>query len=252
MTHPVHPIARPRGVESLLNAEAHLRYAAQLEQKDIWFAHCGGQDVFTHMGLELVRDATFAPMVDLPLLRRQLTGAFAERRFLSKAPTNTFRMRLIAALFPGAKFVVLYRDGEEVVGSWGRRPYGFGRRVTWGEMRTWRLGYKRGIDVFARKWEETLLYAESCRDQVVMTRLTYRQLVGDPAGTLARLTAFLELESPLRIPPGMSQDRDAAWRDVIPPWWRPYLRSRTVRGHALLRAVEAETSSPHLSSSTTL
>jgi hypothetical protein len=236
------------GLRSLLQFDTHLRYASHLEQKDVWFDHCGGRDVFTHMGLELVREESYASQVDLPLLVRHLTRDFHQRRFLSKAPTNTFRMRLINALFPEARFIVLYRNGEEVVGSWGRRPYGFGRRVDWGEVKTWRLGYRRGIDVFARKWEETLLYAESCRPHVAMQRLTYRQLVTDPEHTLGRLASFLELDSPIVLPTGLVDDRDASWRRVIPPWWRAHLQSRTLRGNAILADIEAEARGLHASS----
>jgi hypothetical protein len=231
---------RAHNLEELLQFGVHLHYASQFEQKDVWFAHCGGQDVFTHMGLELVRDDKFAPKVDANLLRHELTRNFNERRFLSKAPTNTFRIKLIAELFPGARFLVIYRKGEEVVGSWGRRPYGFGRRVDWGELRTYRLGYKRGIDIFARKWEETIAYAESCRNSVSMMRLTYNQLTTNTEETLERVTSFLELDSPLRAPGTLARDRDIAWKRVIPFWWRPYLRSRTKHGNSILQRIEHE------------
>jgi hypothetical protein len=113
-----------------LDYETHLRYADQLEQKRIWFSHCGGEKVFTHMGKELVRDESFAVRLDRERLVSELTAEFRQRRFLSKAPTNTFRLRLLSALFPDAKFVVLYRTGEEVVASWGRRPYAVGFRTS--------------------------------------------------------------------------------------------------------------------------
>jgi hypothetical protein len=227
-------------VSSLLDYEAHLCYADQLEQKRIWFSHCGGEDVFTHMGKELVRDESFVASLDRDRLVSELTAEFRQRRFLSKAPTNTFRLRLLAALFPDAKFVVLYRTGEEVVASWGKRPYGFGHPANWGEMRTDRLGYFRGINVFSRKWRETIDYAESCRGAVPMLRMTYRQLVENPRDTLDRLAEFLELESTLVAPPRLEKARVGAWREVIPPRWRPYLRWRCRAGNRVLDRIERE------------
>ena len=227
-------------ISSLLDYEAHLRYAVHLEQKSVWFAHCGGEEVFTHMGKELVRDETFAQRIDLDRLVAELTADFRQRRFLSKAPTNTFRIRLLSALFPDAKFVVLYRTGEEVVASWGRRPYGFGKTVNWGEMRSDRLGYFRGINVFSRKWRETIDYAETCRESVPMLRMTYRQLVEHTEQALKRLSVFLELDSPLTLPPVLETGRQEAWREDIPRRWRPYLRSLCRGGNYVLSCIEQQ------------
>lgn len=225
-------------VSTLLDYDAHLRYADHLEQKSIWFSHCGGEEVFTHMGKELVRDESFASRIDRNRLVAELTADFRQKRFLSKAPTNTFRIRLLSALFPDARFVVLYRTGEEVVASWGRRPYGFGKPVNWGEMHADCLGYFRGINVFSRKWRETIDHAESCRETVPMLRITYRQLVEQTEQTLQRLSAFLELDSPLSLPPRLVTTRQGAWREDIPRRWRGYLQFRSRGGNKVLSRIE--------------
>lgn len=241
---PTDAVAGGDFVSSLLDYDAHLRYADHLEQKSVWFAHCGGEAVFTHMGKELVRDESFASRIDRDQLVSELTTEFRQRRFLSKAPTNTFRIRLLSALFPEAKFIVLYRTGEEVVASWGRRPYGFGKPVNWGEMRAHRLGYFRGMNVFSRKWRETIDYAESCRETVPMLRMTYRQLVEQTEQTLQRLSVFLELDSPLSLPPNLETGRQGAWREDIPRRWRPYLRFLSRGGNKVLSRIEKEAEAP--------
>jgi hypothetical protein len=227
-------------VGDLLNYSGHFSAAQAFEQKDVWFRHCGGADIFAHMGNELIRDESFAGCVDAPALQAELTSGFHEARFLSKAPTNTFRIRLLAHLFPSARFVALYRQGEEVVGSWGLRPYGFRKSVRWGEVSTRRLGYKRGIDVFTRKWHETITYGESCKSLVPMLRLTYRQLITNTTAVLERLTSFLELDSSLVLPSGISADRTTAWQTVIPWWWRPYLVAHVSDGNRLVDAIDEE------------
>jgi len=205
-----------RTMSSLLDYTSHLAYSQQLEQKDVWFSHLGGEHVFTHMGKELHLDETHAPRVDRNRLLADLTTKFAQRRFLSKAPTNTFRVRLLNTLFPGAKFIVLYRTGEEVVASWGSRPYGFGCPVDWGQFRVRRLGYFQGIRVFSRKWQETIEAAESCVGAAEILRLTYRQLIQRTDEVLDALTDFLELDSPLRSPERLEVSRLGGRSKVIP------------------------------------
>jgi hypothetical protein len=234
------PAVSDKSVGALLTYSGHLSAAQAFEQKDVWFRYCGGADVFAHMGNELIRDESFAGCVDGPALQAELTRGFNESRFLSKAPTNTFRIRMLAQMFPDARFVALYRRGEEVVGSWGLRPYGFRRSVRWGEVATRRLGFKRGIDIFARKWHETITYGDSCKSLVPMLRLTYRQLITNTAAVLERLTGFLELDSPLTLPSGMSAERTTAWKAVIPWWWRGYLMARVREGNRLVDAIDEE------------
>lgn len=227
-------------VTRLLDNDAHFAYADQLEQKRIWFAHCGGEDVFTHMGKELIRTESFAGRVDRERLVAELTTHFKQRRFLSKSPTNTFRIRLLARLFPNARFIVLYRRGEEVVASWGRRSYGFGRPVDWGDTHATKLGYIRGITTFSRKWRETIDHAESCRFVAPMLRMTYRQLVENTQATLDRVAAFLELEGPLVAPTRLETARQGSWKRDIPPVWRPYLRLCSLAGNRILARIEQE------------
>lgn len=150
-------------LENILNPKAHLDYSDYLEQKRVWFDFFPGENVFTHMGKEIVVEHLNLDRVQIRELVSRLTVDFHEKRFLSKAPTNSFRVKIIHRIFLGAKFVALFRSGAEVVSSWGQRSYGFGKPVSWGDEKQKSLSYEKGIKIFARKWYETLEYLESAK-----------------------------------------------------------------------------------------
>ena len=68
-----------------------------------------------------------------------------------------------------------------------RREYGFERPVAWGEVQTERLGWEQGIDLFARKWTETIEYVEQARREWGFLALTYDDLIEHTQRSLARL-----------------------------------------------------------------
>jgi hypothetical protein len=238
------PIPRCGSVGELmgltLRTDDHFRYSERLEQKDVWFDHFPGREVFTHMGRELVAESPPPdPGRRLDLLAR-LTEGFRERRFLSKAPTNSFRVRAIRALFPDARIVAIYRRGEPVVASWGRRSYGFGRPVNWGPTRIDRLGYGPGIRIFARKWRETLDYLEANRRELGILAVTYKQLATDTQATLRRIVDHLELPFEDYLRDVRLDYRPREWARAIPAPYRPILRASVWGGNRVLRRLERD------------
>lgn len=225
-------------LEATLSHASHSSYSAQLEQKDIWFDYFPGRDVFTHMGRELIAEDPPSSHLPNAELVARLTSQFRERRFLSKAPTNSFRIKALRKLFPNAKFLALYRRGEEVVASWGKRSYGFGKRVDWGNTHYRRLSYLRGIPLFARKWRETLEYLEDLRREVPICAITYDDLLQSPAATLERVFDFLELPREPYIYDVRLIDRTSGWTRAIPWCYRPLLRCLTRTGNRVLADLE--------------
>jgi len=125
-----------------------------------------------------------------------------------------------------------------VIASWGRRRYGFGKPVNWGDLHIDRLGYLRGITIFARKWRETLYYLERLRRAGELTLYSYRELTETPQRTLRCVLHDLQLpEEPyisaldIRAPRG-------AWREEIPPRYWLYVRLLTWMGDQMIRNLE--------------
>lgn len=195
---PVHDMQRKCNsvnefLDQVYSPNQHFEYAQFVENKSLWFEYFGGENVFTHMGMELLTEKVTWGEDKICEFKQRLISSFTEQRFLSKAPTNSFRIKAIRQLFPSAKIVAIYRCGESVISSWGQRQYGFGSRVNWGEVKSRKLGYIRGINVFKKKWFETIDYIESVKQECDVYTISYEQLVTNPTATVEELFEFLQL-----------------------------------------------------------
>lgn len=224
-------------ISSMLHHDTHLDYSERLEQKDTWFRFFPGREVFTHMGRELVVETAGLDDRQQQELRAQLTHDFTQQRFLSKAPSNAFRVAILPQLFPGAKILAIYRSAPEVVSSWGQRAYGFGKRVSWGNTRYRRLGFRRGIKIFARKWQETILYLEQQRARQGFLAITYDDLLDHTVPTLKRVCAYLELPWQDYLGTVRLHDNRDAWRRQIPVRYHRYLHRKTAEGMRLYETI---------------
>lgn len=221
-------------LEGILNKDIHINYSEALEQKNIWFNYFPGKDTFTHMGKEMiVENITFSKQ-QIERLISQLTSDFNGERFLSKAPSNSFRVKIIPQLFATAKIVALYRSGPEVVSSWGQRSYGFRKKFDLAWWRSKQLGYKEGIRLFAKKWYETLEYLELTRKELGFLAIRYDDLVGNTSAVLKRIFEYLELPFENYIDTVRLEDRQHEWKHKIPKRYHRYLLQKTEKGQRIL------------------
>lgn len=187
-------VSQCESVQELLDLtkkqELHYELAVELEQKDVWFQYFPGQNVFATMGRGcIVEDSRSLSADQTKSLIDGLAKNLREPRFLSKAPTNSFRIKLILELFPDARFIVLYRDGVDVVSSylnWKRRPY------------YRELGMLRGTWLVARSWNQTFHYVEANRPESACV-VSYNEFLAAPQKTMKRIFQFLELDPPSLI-----------------------------------------------------
>ena len=97
-------------IQNLFINDFHIKYSDTLEQKEIWFDYFPGKEIFTHMGRELIVEKSILTALQKNELIERLTKDFHEKRYLSKAPTNSFRVGIIRDLFPDAKILAIYRS----------------------------------------------------------------------------------------------------------------------------------------------
>lgn len=224
-------------LEKISQYQSHIDYSSKLEQKNVWFDFFPGQNVFTHMGKELIVENLVLTQKQIHDLLEKLVSEFHEKRFLSKAPTNSFRVKVIRALFPNAKIVAIYRKGEGVVESWGKRHYGFGKKVDWGEIQIPSLSYIQGIRIFARKWFETIDYLESVRDNVNILPVTYDQLTNNTTETIRKVFDYLELPEEDYIYDIKLKKPTSGQKKTIPFIYRSFLSWKVKKGNAILRSL---------------
>jgi len=226
-------------LDLVLRPEHHIEYSERLERKTAWFeAYGGGKDVFTHMGAELINESPLDGDAK-SRLDAVLTDGLAGNRLLVKSPSLSFKVKSIARTFPGARFVAILRRGEQVVASWGKRSYGFGQKVDWGPTQYQRLSMSRGISIFSRKWQETIDYLSSVKNDVDIRFVAYEQLLKSPSSVIQDILEFLDLPSEPYIHEISFSDRSDIWRNSIPLPYQLLLKHKVRQGN---RTIEELTS----------
>jgi hypothetical protein len=192
--------------EALFQEEHHRAFSMSLERKEFWFWYFDQQRILTDMGLQLIAESPPTSVWRNARLMASLSRGLRGRRLFLKSPTNSFRIRALAKVFPDAKFLMIHRNGCEVVKSWGRRPYGFKQ-----------MGFEDGIRFFSRKWNETIDYLLDAATDVQAYQFRYEDMVTRPTEVMTQALRHCGL-NPTSV--ALSQfkpgESDIHWHDVIP------------------------------------
>lgn len=218
-------------VHALKDYQTHIKYSDQLEQKDIWFRYFPGREVFTHMGKEISIGADFLDEKTKAKLVNELTWALKQDRYFSKAPTNSFRIPFLKAISENPKFIAVVRDGREVISSWGRRPYGFNKKVCWGEVRTRKFAYKKAINIFGRKWNETLEAIMPFANDPTVLIIDYADMLNNWKETIGKVYDHLCLEVTQNVLNIKYLNKADKWREDIPSRYHQKLEAITATGN---------------------
>jgi uncharacterized protein (TIGR03032 family) len=157
--------------------------------------------------VERLVDGWFLPLRDRDG-RRPAAGA-EELRLLEKTPKNALRVPFLAAAFPDARFVYLYRNPREAIHSiW--EAWGSGRFVTYPDLPGWTgppwslllvPGWRELIgrelpEIAARQWAITTEVLVGDLEALAPERwcvANYGRLVSEPQLEVERLCRFLDL-----------------------------------------------------------
>lgn len=164
----------------------------------------------------------------LARLRRSFgaLGRYAGGSLLvSKRIANNQRIGLLAAAFPGARFVHLIRDGRAVAYSLSRVDWWEDDVVWWygNTPRHWREEGGDPWELCARHWvQELAAIEEGLRavppDQQLAVR--YEELVDRPVASVKRVAAFAGLPDDDRWAAELARlrypNRNEAWREELP------------------------------------
>ncbi len=134
----------------------------------------------------------------------------AHLRLLEKTPKNALRVPFLAAAFPDAQFVYLYRDPRETIASM-IDAWNSGRFVTYPKLPDWpgppwsllltsgwrTLANRPLAEIVARQWAATVEQALDDLAALAPGRwcvASYDRLVAEPQAEIERLCAFLGLQ----------------------------------------------------------
>jgi hypothetical protein len=105
-------------------------------------------------------------------------------RIVEKTPSHFRYLPLIRHHFPDAQVIFIERDKQDVLASYVR---------TFAERHR---GWRRAARHIAADWDDARAVHDACADDERVHRVKYADLVGDPAGTLRSLYAFLDVDPP--------------------------------------------------------
>jgi uncharacterized protein (TIGR03032 family) len=186
--------------------------------------------------VERLTDAWFLPLLDRDG-RRPAAGA-EDLRLLEKTPKNALRVPFLAAAFPDALFVYLYRHPREAIAS-SHEAWRSGRFVTYPQLPRWTgppwslllvPGWPELIgrpltEIAARQWATTTEILLADLEQLPPERwciANYGRLVAEPQEEIERLCGFLGLEwdrhlsAPLPLSRmTLSPPRHGKWRSQV-------------------------------------
>lgn len=145
---------------------------------------------------------------------RRILDRLAEERqracWLEKTPEHVYRIPQIARAVPGARFVHLVRNGEDVVAS--LHPLSNRNPAIWrGRMRHLR-GRGLSLSECVARWNASVEITARLRADPAHHVVRYEQLVEDPPRVLRELCAFLRLP----FSEAMLQREEAARQVVLP------------------------------------
>jgi len=214
---------------SVLETVGHARISGPVERKELWDRYFPTEDTLTDMGKELIVESHTLSSDRITEFEAELTQGFTEKRFYTKSPSLSFRVKLIRQLFPNAQFIVLYRDGEQVLSSWGtkgkHKPFSFHH-----------MGWSHGLEVLASKWYEVLDYIEACRGEgIPMLCLSYDQLVKNTFLTLRKVFSYIDVPCPKYVSKIDLADSTRRWQKRIPAPYHAKLLGLVKEGNARIR-----------------
>lgn len=193
---------------SILDRRPDIRYLN--DNKRDWVEAIPTTDIWTEGRVARLvlgaADATSDARIVLDRLERHRRGA---QLIIDKLPINNFRLGLLRALAPGARFINMRRHGVEVARSLARKIeagewYGEDDRkwqllVEYAESRGLRevaasceTAYDRGLLEWRLSVEAAAPHLEAM-DPRALIAVTYEQLLADPGATTRRIEDFLDL-----------------------------------------------------------
>ncbi len=187
------------------------------EGENIYEGYCGLRED-ARLTEEDWRPEADRKLKDIFRLHLEITG---KDRFLSKRTSNTQRIRLIARMFPDARFVHIIRDGRAVALSSQKVEWWRDVKLWWSGTTPseWEGGSGDPLELPALHWKHNL--EEILGNKQVLRNymeLRYESLVADPRSVMREVLEFCDLHPSEdweeRLPESLP-DMNRKWRENL-------------------------------------
>ena len=217
-------------LNAMLDEQLFEPVAHRIERKEIWDRYFP-VTVPLRIGAELTMYKNPLNSEQTNRLIVELTSDLTKPRFLNKAPFNTFRIHVIKEMFPECKLIAIHRDGRDVIAAWGRKA---NRWETFG-------GYQKAIEIFARKWNESIDHIEAYKDELDILTLRYEDLVTNLPSELQRVLDHCELDYlPHKYDSLVPQPQFGKWKEIVPAQYHHLCNNLTARNRQRLGYTDDE------------
>lgn len=119
-------------------------------------------------------------------------------RFVNKSAMITFMLPFVKQLFPGAKFIIMIRDGRSAVYSYAKKqhakilesPDAFKKQAQYGE-------FKPLLEMLSHNWLEHILFLNEFQKQLKSSEILfvrYEDLCNHPHKELEKIYSFMRIE----------------------------------------------------------
>jgi Sulfotransferase family len=152
-------------------------------------AFATGSDEESWFGHNEVGKAEFLEYLGLGV-NALITSRSEGKRWVDQTPSYTVFVRDLAALFPGARFLHIVRDGRAVVNSMVHFAEGIGRGLQEADqLPHWAAGFREACETWVSFCRAALDFAAAQPERVLYVR--NEDLVSEPEEGFARILEFL-------------------------------------------------------------
>jgi hypothetical protein len=157
---------------------------------DLFFRNQGLDKNYSREGESWLRKQGVAPeefLADVGLgFNRLFTRVAGGKRWVDHTPRQTLMLRWLPAMFPGARFLHILRDGRRVVHSMAN----FGALHAQQELPWWAVDFRKACKTWARFTTAALEFEAANPQRCLMVR--NEDLVADPEAGFRRVLGFID------------------------------------------------------------
>ena len=211
-------------VDCLTEKIWQIPYARDIEKKALWSEYFQTSSNKVAFGFEYLHNIANPEIKWNDFILKLTEGHKDEQIFLTKNNAAVFRINTLRQIFRNARFIHIMRYGEQVINSWGNRPYGFEQK-----------GYMHSMNYFGGFWGQGLMYAHKTMNTDVMF-VNYNTLLEHPQKVIRKCLLFSQVKDydSMIYDDIKLKNRTVDWKINIPTEYHSYLQANCKSGNDMI------------------